>query len=368
MRKSSSKVPDGQRPWPEEWSWLQWRARRFITTPLGRKVFGKPVGAGTKPRYSEDNPDQPDVLGDFLLYATIKAWNEEDVIEATVRNALAQGAQRVFLIDNGSEDATVERAEGAGATVAERVDSDYFDDDLLVALINGVVARESVSAGADHVWWLHLDCDEFPAGPSRSTVREYLETLDRRFRAVGSSVLNHLPTPGSAPAYLSGYHPLDFMPFCYEQKAGGNGCARRHYKHPLQRFDRDRTFISNGVGAHYAVSPDTAVAREPSEGIVLHHFQYRDQERTRAALERLAGPGATRARLFEDRTVRNHQERLLHLDDVYAGRWGEVPLDPRGDATLASLRPQQWPIPPRRWYTEEEVERAKREHGVDTAS
>ncbi len=362
MPKSSSKVPPEQRPWPEEWNWLQWRARRFITSPAGKKIFGKPVGAGTKPRYSEENPTHPDVVPGIVLYATIKAWNEEDVIEATVRNAFAQGAQRVFVIDNGSEDETAERAEAAGATIAERVDSDYFDDDLLIALVNGVVARESVSVGADHVWWLHLDCDEFPAGPQNSTVREHLETLDRRFRVVGSSVLNHLPSPNSPPAYIPGFHPLDFMPYCYEQRAGENGCARRHYKHPLQRFDRDRKFVSNGIGAHYAVSPDSAVAREPTEGIVLHHFQYRDQERTRAALERLAGPGSTRSKHFEDRTVNNAEERLRNLDNVYAGRWSEVRIDPRGDATLASMKPEPWPFEPPRWYAREDVEQEKRLH------
>jgi len=44
---------------------------------------------------------------------------EEDVVEATVRNAFAQGAEAVYLVDNASTDATVARAEAAGATVAE---------------------------------------------------------------------------------------------------------------------------------------------------------------------------------------------------------------------------------------------------------
>jgi len=371
-------MPPEQRSWPEEWSKFQWRARQSIRTPLGAKIFGKPVGAGTKPRYSEDNPAQPDVLGDFLLYVTIKAWNEEDVIEATVRNALVQGAQRVFVIDNGSEDETVARAERAGAVIAERADSDYFDDDLLVALVNGVVARESLASGADHVWWLHLDCDEFPEGPGGTTVREFLGTLDRRFRVAGSRVLNHLPAPrvgagaaeplgggvgdgtGNGPAYIPGFHPLDFMPVCYEQRAGENGCTQRHYKHPLQRFDRDRMFVSTGVGAHYALSSDTAVARDPSEGIVLHHFQYRELVRTRAALERLAGPASARSRHLEERTVNNAKERLRNLDNVYAGRWDEVPIDPRAEATLASLHPAPWPTEPRRWYAPADLEAARR--------
>ena len=163
---------------------------------------------------------------------------------------MQQGAQRVFLIDNGSQDETVARAEDAGATISERAASDYFDDDLLIALVNGVVARESVSAGADDIWWLHLDCGEFPEGPANLTIKEFLHTLDRQFRVVGGSVLNHLPTPDRRPEYISGYHPLDFMPYCYEQTSGENGCTQRHFKHPLQRFDRDRKFISTGIGAH----------------------------------------------------------------------------------------------------------------------
>ena len=58
----------------------------------------------------EDNPDHPLLLDDFRLFAVIKSWMDEDIIEATVRNAFVQGADAVFLVDNASTDATLARA------------------------------------------------------------------------------------------------------------------------------------------------------------------------------------------------------------------------------------------------------------------
>ena len=49
-----------------------------------------------------------------------------------------------------------------------------FDGRLVQPLMNAVVARESLRSRADHVWWLYLDTDEFPEGPSGLTIREYL--------------------------------------------------------------------------------------------------------------------------------------------------------------------------------------------------
>ena len=37
----------------------------------------------------------------------VKSWMDGDIIEATVRNAFAQGVERVYVIDNGSDDETV---------------------------------------------------------------------------------------------------------------------------------------------------------------------------------------------------------------------------------------------------------------------
>ena len=50
----------------------------------------------------------PEPLTSFPLFAVVKTWMDEDIIEATVRNAFAQGVDRVFLVDNASTDSTVD--------------------------------------------------------------------------------------------------------------------------------------------------------------------------------------------------------------------------------------------------------------------
>jgi hypothetical protein len=77
--------------------------------------------AGQVPRHAIDaaaNPVDPDTLPEFRFFAVLGTWMEEDVVEATVRNAFAQGVEAVYLVDNASTDATVEWAVAAGATLA----------------------------------------------------------------------------------------------------------------------------------------------------------------------------------------------------------------------------------------------------------
>ena len=92
-------------------------ARTLFTKALRR------LGRGTTPGFGhiehQDNPAEPSTLPEFQLFAVVKTWMDEDIIEATVRNAIVQGATSVFIVDNGSTDGTVERAVEAGAVVAE---------------------------------------------------------------------------------------------------------------------------------------------------------------------------------------------------------------------------------------------------------
>jgi len=53
---------------------------------------------GSLPDRQEMNPPNPDRLPDFRFFAVAKSWMEEDVVEATVKNAFAQGVERVFLV------------------------------------------------------------------------------------------------------------------------------------------------------------------------------------------------------------------------------------------------------------------------------
>jgi hypothetical protein len=226
--------------------------------------------------------------------------------------------------------------------------------------MNSVVARESLRSGAEHVWWLYLDSDEFPEGPAGLSVAEYVATLDRRFRVVGSVCVNHLPS--GKPEYVPGLHPIDFQPLCYEFSPSWTPlCGQNHWKHPLQRFDRDANFIVSRPGSHWALCPQDLT--EPSGGIVTHHFQYRDEALTRAKLELTCGAGSPRTALYGEDGRDGFSRRIRSLDAVYSQRWGDVEVEV--NRTLGAVgEPRPWPSTAvvRRWYPLGEVETALTVH------
>jgi hypothetical protein len=335
--------------------WSETVGRWSGTARTALRNRGRPQASGLP---HEDNPPDPSPLDNFLLMAVIKSWMDEDVIGATVQNLKTHGFDAVYLVDNASTDATVANAVKAGAEVAEVYETEAFDGRLVQPFVNAVVARESLRSRADHVWWMLLDSDEFPEGPGGMSLREYLSGLDRRYRVVGASFKNHVP--GSKPEYVEGFHPIDFQPLCYPfEPANHPPCELGHWKHPLQRFDRHGQFVLSNDGAHTAFASERLV--EPSVGIVTHHFQYRDEERTRAKLELVCGTSSPRAGLHSSAGFSGFARRKRSLDAVYARRWADMDVLPNRDAS-ASLRPQPWAdvANVRRWYPREEAEIARR--------
>ena len=338
------------RPWGEKVVRWSGSARSIL------RSRGRPQASGQMPH--EDNPPNPSTLDGFGLMAVIKTWMDEDVIGATVRNLKAHGFDAVYVVDNASTDATVPNAVKAGAEVAEVYETEFFDGRLVQPLVNAVVARESLRSRAEHVWWLLLDSDEFPEGPGGMSLRDYLSGLDRRFRVVGASFVNHVPS--GKPEYLEGFHPIDFQSLCYPfEPANHPPCALGHWKHPLQRFDRHGQFVLSNDGAHTAFASERLV--EPSVGIVTHHFQYRDEERTRAKLELVCGTSSPRSGLHDSAGFSGFSRRKRSLDAVYARRWADMDVLPNRLAT-ASIRPRPWPgvADVRRWYPREEAQAARR--------
>jgi glycosyltransferase involved in cell wall biosynthesis len=307
---------------------------------------------------AQDQPASPNVLADFRLFAIIGTWMEEDVIAATVANAFVQGCERVYLVDNDSADGTVREAVAAGAELAQVFSTDRYDEVLRLKIMNQIVQTVSEASGSDYVWWLWLDADEFPHGPRGTTIREYLEPLDRRFRVVGARFINHFPD--REPAYVTGFHPLDFQPLCEEHLLG---CALKHRKHPLQRFDRRGAQIICDRGFHRATSAERPLI-EPTEAIYLHHFPYRDPHVTRRRLAMLCGTDETgRTRVQEgDDAADGMVPRFETLDAVYRGDWEHV-RNYRFDGEFSVARPVPWTqlagpedLPVRRWYTTEGAE------------
>jgi hypothetical protein len=310
-------------------------ARRALGRALRR------VGVARRPAppwvVAEPQPSTVTPLPDARLFGIIGAWMEEDVVGATVANAFAQGCERVYLVDNDSTDGTVAEATRAGAVLAATFATEQYDERLRLDIMNRVVADVSADAGADHIWWLWLDADEFPHGPRATTVREYLDGLDRRFRIVGARFINHYPS--GAPAYVPGFHPLDFQPLCEEHAMG---CALKHRKHPLQRYDRGGAPIVCDRGFHRAASAERPL-REPDEAIFVHHFPYREPDVTRRRLALLCGTddtGATRV-IEGDDAADGMVPRFQTLDAVYRGDWENV-RSYRADRDHTPARPVPW--------------------------
>jgi hypothetical protein len=270
------------------------------------------------------NGEHPDPLPEFRLFAVLGTWMEADIVDACVRNAIEQGCEEVFLVDNDSPDDTVAIARRAGATLAASFSTPLYNEWMRIGIMNQVVQEISLRSGESHIWWLWLDADEFPRGPRGLTIREYLATLDRRFRVVGARFAVHVPS--SVPAYTPGADPLACMPWYVASEADhcDNGLA--HAKHPLQRFDRGAPPVEAGIGFHSVHARLTALL-EPRESIDVHHFQYREEVTTRARLTKLCGAedGAdARASYVDHRmhTLRGRSvgvmKRFEDLDRIYA--------------------------------------------------
>ena len=176
-----------------------------------------------------------DVLRDSCL-VVIPALNEEATIADVIRHLRRQGFQRIRVIDNGSSDATAQRARAAGAEVLREprcgygqacrrgleniprgvawilfCDADGSDDlddlDLMIAaakdadLVSGNrfatrtgreamtrvqrVGNRLVSKLIEHGWGFRFA--DF--GPLRLIRREALETIDMRDRGFGWNVV-----------------------------------------------------------------------------------------------------------------------------------------------------------------------------------
>ncbi|MGH9118460.1 MAG: glycosyltransferase family 2 protein [Acidimicrobiales bacterium] len=312
----------------------------------------------------EPQPDDPAPLTDFGLLAIVPTWMEADVIGATVRSALAQGCERVQLLDNDSPDDTVAEAIAAGAELARSFWTPQLDEPLKIRLLNEIVAEASEADGREHVWWLWLDADEFVHGPGGATVSELLAGLDHRYRIVGTRYFNHFPDrqPGSLP----GFHPVDLQPLAQEKD--GNLCRLGHRKHHLQRWDRGGPPITSGLGFHSARAAVTLI--EPTLSTFTHHFPYREEEVTRTRFDVLCGrdeSGRSRVDVYDGQirqnagTISDMSKRRRTLDHVYAGRWSDVEnLRRRGEKLGVEPRPWTELVDARdaelaRWYGPEEL-------------
>jgi len=226
----------------------------------------------------------------MLMNAVICVWNEEDIIESTVKHALAQGCSNVFIVDNNSTDKTVNTAINAGAILADSFGSEYFNEYQKIAYLNTVVKKYNESCKEDYIWWLYIDADEFPNIDCELRIIDFIKLLDPSIKAVHGYMFNHIPT--HAPYNISGYHPADFM-----QLANKTNTT----KIPLIRYDKGKPHFYSASGAHHF---DTCGENVPIvlDVLNIHHFNYRRQENTFRRLKQLTtknSNGVCRVDLFD---------------------------------------------------------------------
>jgi hypothetical protein len=140
------------------------------------------------------------MASDLPVVAIVAAFNEADIVGATVRDLIAQGVQ-VYFLDDGSTDGTVETIEplvGAGVLAIERLrapaDSGPFDWQRVLRR-KAELARE-----LDASWFIHHDADEFRESPwAHLTLREAIQSVDDLgFNAIDFESLDFWPVDGAA--------------------------------------------------------------------------------------------------------------------------------------------------------------------------
>jgi Glycosyl transferase family 2 len=141
----------------------------------------------------------------FRVVAIVSAYNEADVIEPMLDHLTSQGIS-AYLLDDGSTDDTVERAQawlGRGLLAIERIakppDAKTSWRSILARKLE--LARE---LGAD--WYIHHDADEFRESPWPGTsLSQAIRWVDRLgYNAIDFRVLNFPPVddtfrPGDDP-------------------------------------------------------------------------------------------------------------------------------------------------------------------------
>ncbi len=138
---------------------------------------------------------------DFKVMAIMTAYNEEDVIEASIGKLIAQGVE-VYLIDNWSTDATAERAErylGHGLAGLEKFPPQgpppYYEWGRLLGRV------EELSSTLEADWFIHHDADEARLSPWPGvSLRDGLYRVDAMgYNAIDHAVLNFQPTGEGFP-------------------------------------------------------------------------------------------------------------------------------------------------------------------------
>lgn len=235
----------------------------------------------------------------MITAAVTMVRDEEDIIEATVRNMLAQ-VDVVIVADNRSVDGTREILDGLPVIVIDDPERGYFQSEKMTRLAH--MARIEYCAD----WVIPFDADEWWYSP-HGRIGDILEDITV-WPIVTAELYDHVPTGTDRPG-LSPVRAINWRRVA-PGKLPKVAC----------RTAPDLVIEQGNHGAHYdAPAPRTS-------GLIVRHFPYRSPEQfARKAINGADAYAATN--LPEDvgrhwreygRIAQEHGEEALH--DVFR-RW-----------------------------------------------
>jgi len=251
----------------------------------------------------------------MILNAVMCVWNEEDIIESTVKHLFAQGCSNVFIVDNDSTDNTIKNAIKSGAVLAGSFSSKYFDEMQKVAHLNAIVLNYNKHSNEDCIWWLYVDADEFPNIDCEFRIIDFLKSSDSSIRAISGYMLDHIPT--HPPYNITGYHPADFMQLSTKTHTP---------KIPLLRHDKNKPPLYSAGGAHTFATCGEYISTA-LEALNIHHFKYRKQENTLRRLKQLLiqNEDGTRRIDLLDKKSQLHKKNV-HAKSMYHDRYNSAKI------------------------------------------
>lgn len=218
---------------------------------------------------------KPSVLAIFTMY------NEEDIIEHSIRNVLNQGVD-VHIIDNASTDnsASIVR-EMIKEFGSDRVMIESFseEENTIFELHKLLVRVDQVAKDSSYQWIIHHDSDEIRKAPFNDlTIRDVIAHADSLgYNTIDFTLLDFRPTKGN---YHSKSNPEEFIRyFEYGEKSG----ALPHLK--CWKNDHKSVYLWEW-GGHQIYKTDQKVY--PLKCLIKHYpLRSRKQAKRKIFIERL---------------------------------------------------------------------------------
>lgn len=220
----------------------------------------------------------------FSVLAVVSAYNEEDIIEATIGHLVANEIE-VYLIDNGSTDGTVSAASswlGRGLKAIERFEGredGRFDWEAIL------LRKEQITREYPASWYIHHDADEIRQGPwPRLNLKHAIQSVDAfGFNCIDFEVFQFRPIDDG---FQQGVDPATYFGF-YEDAEDFDHLQLKCWK-ATPEFDLV------GLGGHDVQFSERRVF--PVK-FLLRHYPIR-------------GESHGRRKVFEERLTRfRHEER-----------------------------------------------------------